>query len=341
MIFLEDKDEKIDLSKVRTSEIFEKIEDMLPATADFVKAEFEGPDIVVIVKNIRAVYKDESVVRNIASQIKKKLIIRSDSSVLMNPEKALDLINSLIPKEAGVTGIKFSPDFGEVNIEALKPGLVIGKGGSTLKSIITETNWSPKILRTPTMNSDTIKGVRQLLYNESSFRKKFLLGVGKKINNVIMKSEWLKATALGGFREVGRSSLLLETPNSKVIVDCGISPEPGIKGLDANAGSEGNRAFPYLDSANLTMNDIDAVILTHGHMDHIGFVPYLFKYGYEGPVYCTPPTGSKLYSPGFPSASTPPTISCTIKGIILFCCNIIDNRFVTVFGAITLFSFIL
>ncbi len=290
MIFLEDKDEKIDLSKVRTSEIFEKIEDMLPATADFVKAEFEGPDIVVIVKNIRAVYKDESVVRNIASQIKKKLIIRSDSSVLMNPEKALDLINSLIPKEAGVTGIKFSPDFGEVNIEALKPGLVIGKGGSTLKSIITETNWSPKILRTPTMNSDTIKGVRQLLYNESSFRKKFLLGVGKKINNVIMKSEWLKATALGGFREVGRSSLLLETPNSKVIVDCGISPEPGIKGLDANAGSEGNRAFPYLDSANLTMNDIDAVILTHGHMDHIGFVPYLFKYGYEGPVYCTPPT---------------------------------------------------
>ncbi len=287
---MEDQVKKEDPSKVKAAEIFNQIKSMLPSAADYVKAEFEGPDIVVIVKNIKAVYNDESTVRNIASLIKKKLIIRSDSSVLMNPEQALEKIKELIPEEAGVTSIKFVPEFAEVYIESLKPGLVIGKEGSTIKSIVNETKWSPKILRSPTMNSDTIKGVRQLLYNESAFRKKFLLNVGKKINNVIMKSEWLKATALGGFREVGRSSLLLETPNSKVIIDCGISPEPGIKGLDANAGAEGNRAFPYLDSANITMNDIDAVILTHGHMDHIGFVPYLFKYGYDGPVYCTPPT---------------------------------------------------
>ena len=54
--------------------------------------------------------------------------------------------------------------------------------------------------------------------------------------------------------------------------------------------AEENKAFPYLDSANITINDLDAVILTHAHMDHIGFVPYLFKFGYDGPVYCTPPT---------------------------------------------------
>jgi len=95
--------------------------------------------------------------------------------------------------------------------------------------------------------------------------------------------------ALGGFREVGRSSLLLETPHSKVIIDCGLSPEPSAKGVGANQNGE-NEAFPYLDSANFSINELDAIIITHAHMDHIGFIPYLFKFGYSGPVYCTPPT---------------------------------------------------
>ncbi|MGC8670109.1 MAG: beta-CASP ribonuclease aCPSF1 [Candidatus Micrarchaeia archaeon] len=276
--------------KARAEELFNKIASMLPDEAGFVKAEFEGPDIVVYLKNPKVLYENEQIIRNAASTIKKKLIVRSDSSILMNPEKALEVINSLIPKEAVVATIRFVPEFSEVYIEALKPGLVIGKGGSTLKSIAIQTNWTPKVLRTPTMNSDTIKGVRQLLFNEADFRKKFLVNIGKNVNKQIIKSEWLKATALGGFREVGRSTLLLETPNSKVIIDCGLSPEPSIKGLEANSNSDVNKAFPYLENANISINDIDAIVLTHAHMDHVGFVPYLFKFGYDGPVYCTPPT---------------------------------------------------
>src|SRR3989338_3215200 len=41
---------------------------------------------------------------------------------------------------------------------------------------------------------------------------------------------------------------------------------------------------------NLSLEQIDAVILSHAHLDHSGFIPYLYAYGYEGPVYCTPPT---------------------------------------------------
>ena len=277
-------------AKERNEELFERIKELLPKDAGFVKADFEGPDIVIVVKKISAIYEDESVIRNIAAAVKKKLIVRSDSSVLMEPDKALEVISSIVPKEAVTSNIKFVGDFSEVQIEALKPGLVIGKGGSTLKAIAMQTGWSPRVLRTPTMDSDTIRGVRQLMYNESDFRKKFLHRVGQNINKTVMKSEWLKATALGGFREVGRSSLLLETPHFKVIIDCGISPEPGIKGLDANASGDVNKAFPYLDSANFSINELDAVILTHAHMDHSGFIPYLFKYGYDGPVYCTPAT---------------------------------------------------
>ncbi|MGD0729557.1 MAG: beta-CASP ribonuclease aCPSF1 [Candidatus Micrarchaeaceae archaeon] len=284
---VENKEQK---DKEQAEELFDKIKSMIPSEANFVKAEFEGPDIVVYLKNPKVLYIDDNVVRGIASSIKKKLVIRSEINSLMQKPKAEEIIKNLVPKEAIIANIKFIEEFSEVYIEALKPGLVIGKGGSTLKSIAIETNWTPKVLRTPTMSSETLSRVRQLMFNEAEFRKKFLVGVGKHINRTITKSEWLKATALGGYKEVGRSSLLLETPHSKIILDCGLSPEPAIRGLNANDGSDINKAFPYLDSANLSINELDAVVLTHAHMDHIGFVPYLFKFGYEGPVYCTPPT---------------------------------------------------
>jgi KH/beta-lactamase-domain protein len=277
--------------KQETKGIIETVKELIPKEAGLTKAEFEGPDVVIYVKNVSAIYGNENVIRNVSTTIKKKLIVRSDTGSLMEPEKATKKILEIVLPDAGVKeeGIRYVPEFNEVQIEAMKPGLVIGKGGSTLIKIVTETGWVPKVLRIPTMNSDVIKGVRQMMIKEADFRKKFLATIGKKINQPIVKNEWIKATALGGFREVGRSSLLLETNHSKLIIDCGVSPEPAVKGLDAIVGDE-NKAFPYLDSANITINDLDAVILTHGHMDHIGFVPYLFKFGYEGPVYCTPPT---------------------------------------------------
>ena len=271
-------------------DIREKIRELMPNEAELSDIEFEGPDVAVYVKNVAYVYNDESIIRNVSSAIKKRLIVRCDEKQLVDEETALKKIMAIIPPDAGVNedGIRFDRGFSQVYIEAMKPGLVIGKGGSTLIKIISETSWIPKVLRIPTMNSDVIKGVRNLVIKDSDFRKKFLTSLGKKINQPMVKSEWVKATALGGFREVGRSCLLLETNHSKILIDCGISPEPGIKGFDTTATE--NKAFPYLDGANITINDLDAVVLTHAHMDHIGFVPYLFKFGYTGPVYCTPPS---------------------------------------------------
>jgi hypothetical protein len=281
----------VEEAKQEAKNMLEIVKEILPKEAGLVKVEFEGPDVAVYAKNVAAIYGNEQVIRNVSATIKKKLIVRSDASSLKDPEETKAKILEIVPKEAGISEetIRFVPEFNEVQIEAMKPGLVIGKGGSTLIKIVVETGWVPRVLRIPTMNSDVIKGVRNLLVKESDFRKRFLTTIGKKINQPILKSEWIKATALGGFKEVGRSSLLIETNHSKIIIDCGVSPEPSIKGLEAVSADE-NKAFPYLDSANITINDLDAVILTHAHMDHMGFIPYLFKFGYEGPVYCTPPS---------------------------------------------------
>ena len=85
---------------------------------------------------------------------------------------------------------------------------------------------------------------------------------------------------LGAFEEVGRSSIIVSTSESKLLLDCGI--HPGSK----NAWD----AFPRLDWADIELDELDAVIISHAHLDHTGFLPALFKYGYDGPVYCTEPT---------------------------------------------------
>jgi len=48
--------------------------------------------------------------------------------------------------------------------------------------------------------------------------------------------------------------------------------------------------FPRLDLPEFEIEELDAVIITHAHLDHSGFTPFLYKYGYRGPLYCTEPT---------------------------------------------------
>jgi len=262
-------------------EIEKKIHELVPSDCKLTKIEAEGLDIVLYLRDINAFYANDQLIRKIAGAIRKRILVKSDPSVLMPMEQALQQIKETVPPEAGVTDIHFNPEFSEVNIEAMKPGLVIGKSGMTLRSIIQKTAWAPVILRTPTMPSSTIKGVRATMLKDAASRKKFLLSLGKKIcSSQPEKSDWVKVTALGGFYEVGRSCALVQTPNSNVLVDCGINPET----------FEPSKAYPYLNAMNMELDKLDAVVLTHAHMDHCGFIPYLFAYGYDGPVYCTTPT---------------------------------------------------
>ena len=49
-------------------------------------------------------------------------------------------------------------------------------------------------------------------------------------------------------------------------------------------------AYPRLDWFNFNLEELDAVVISHAHIDHQGFLPAIFKYGYKGPIYCTEPT---------------------------------------------------
>jgi KH/beta-lactamase-domain protein len=120
-----------------------------------------------------------------------------------------------------------------------------------------------------------------MTYNESEERSRILRDVGERIfRPTISKASSVRITPLGGSREVGRSCIMVEANESAVLLDCGINPgsrEPG-------------RAFPRLDTDDFRIDKLDAVIVSHAHLDHCGLVPFLYKYGYDGPVYCSEPT---------------------------------------------------
>jgi len=264
------------IEKIRQS-IFENI----PLEARITKIEFEGPLIVIYTTRPEVLFTEDGsgAIKRIVKTIKKRIVIRTDPEARKSEEEAKRIIEELVPPEAGVTNIYFDREKGEVEIEAKQPGYVIGKDGSLLNMIFLRTHWKVRVLRSPPLVSRTVSEVRQIYRSRTVERKRFLRETGLSIHrSPIFKQGRVRIVALGGFGEVGRSTILVQTSESNVLLDAGIKP--------SNVADE----YPFLDILDLDLENLNAVVLTHAHLDHLGFVPFLYKYGYRGPIYTTEPT---------------------------------------------------
>ena len=249
---------------------------------DITEASFEGANIVLYTNNESFFKSGESKIKEIVSQIKKRIELRADQKIIHDQTQAEEEIRKIVPIEAEITNIIFDIQRSIVIIEAKKPGIVIGKQGSVLEEIRRATLWMPQVQRSPAIKSKITESVREVLYANNNYRRKFLNSIGKKIYkewNPEKVEEWVRLTFLGGARQVGRSSILLQTPNSKILLDCGV-----------DVAAQDKDKFPFFNVSEFDINELDAVIISHAHLDHVGLLPYLYKMGYKGPVYMTPPT---------------------------------------------------
>ncbi len=253
----------------------------LPASISVSDVKYEGPELVVYTRDPKEFAQKGDLIRKLASTLRKRITVRPDPDVLSPPAEARERVLAVIPDEAGVTDLDFHVDTGEVVIEAEKPGMVIGRRGSTLREITQEVGWTPEVVRTPPIESSTVSNVRNFLKQERDDRRAILERVGRQIHRKRLSDEdWVRITTLGCCREVGRAAFVLSTSNTRILVDCGDKP-----------GAEGE--VPYLqvpEALGGGANTIDAVVLTHAHLDHSALLPLLFKYGYDGPIYTTEPT---------------------------------------------------
>ncbi|WP_276935946.1 beta-CASP ribonuclease aCPSF1 [Ferroplasma acidiphilum] len=243
--------------------------------------DYEGSTIVVNTKDQNLFSDRDDLARQIAQELRRRIAIRPDPSIMSEEKDADGKIREIIPADAGLQDIYFEPDTGEAVIEVDEPTVATPE---IIKAIKSETNWSPRIVRAPPMYSRTVKEVREYLRDVKKERKEFLHNLGIKLTTPLMPGEtWIRITALGGHREVGRSATLISTNNSKVLVDCGM--------ININDPEHPWEEAPYLYAPEIQpFTSLDAVVLTHAHLDHSGLLPLLFKYGYSGPVYSTAPT---------------------------------------------------
>src|SRR3989344_248653 len=234
------------------SDILKTIKEGLPNVIN--DASFEGANIVLYTNNKEFFKESDEEIKKIVAKIKKRVELRADKSIIAPEDETDKTIRALVQQEAEIVNIIFDIQRSIVVIEAKKPGLVIGKQGSILSDIKKSTFWNPVVQRSPIIPSKITEKIRSVLYANNNYRRKFLHDIGKKIYNdwnPEKKDIWVRLTMLGSGRQVGRSCLLLHTPNSKVLLDCGINP--GI--------SEGPERFPYLDVSEIgDLNTINAII---------------------------------------------------------------------------------
>ena len=266
-------------------DISQHILEKIPPEAEVTRIEYEGPALAVYTKKPEVLVEQSFVIAEIVKLIRKRIVVRSDPSIRAKERETERIIKEIVSEEAEITNINFDPSLGEVIIEAKKPGIVIGKNGEVLQNIIRQTRWRPRILRSPPIPSKIIAHMRHFLYSESKERERILRSIGERIfRPAVNETGDVRMTALGGFRQVGRSAILVQTNESSVLLDCGINP----------GSSRPVVAFPRLDTPQFDLDALDAVVISHAHLDHCGFLPFLFKYGYDGPVYCSAPTSSLM-----------------------------------------------
>src|SRR5215213_733888 len=294
----------------------------IPSDSQITFVRFEGPYIALYTKNPKfALTELTYFLSSLSKTLKKRFIIRTDPSSRLPEDQTRQAVAKLLPKDVQVSAIFCDDATGEVVLEVSKPEAI---DPNMLVQIAQSTGWIAHTRRSPHIPSSSINTLHSTLKSSARERTEFLQKLGKRVfrESLIVSSfntndttsprrgqqqqqqmagttttlttegrsnkppswsasrEEVTLFCLGGVKQVGRSCFVVVTPETKVMLDCGINPGE-MSGLDA---------YPRLDWFNFDLDDLDAVVISHAHIDHQGFLPTLFKYGYRGPVYCTEPT---------------------------------------------------
>jgi KH/beta-lactamase-domain protein len=257
----------------------------LPNEAELTKIEYEGPRIALYSTNPTYLLKNAQTVSNMVNTIKKRIVVRIDESLRQPEKEATETIKKTLSHEMEITNILYDPALGEATVFVEKPSKYKTDEIPADIRLAEEIGWRVEIKKTPNTYT-AIEAINRILKKTMSQRIRFHKEVGEKIfrsklNDLVEAN----LVTLGGFGETGRSSILLSTHESRIMLDCGLNL----------SSEEPVKRFPRFDILGFNLDELDAIVLSHAHLDHTGFLPMLFKFGFDGPIYCSDPTLPLMY----------------------------------------------
>jgi uncharacterized protein len=263
----------------RNQNIVAAILNNIPSESEITKIEYEGPFIVLYSRKPTILLENQEIISKMVNAIKKRIVIRTDTSIRSSEKSVNQIIRSSCSNPNGLSEIFFDPALGETTV-FVNDFRTLTELNQLQIPLVEKTGWKLIYRRAP-KNLKLLKSVNEILHSASEDRMYFYKRVGEKIfRQKLSGSEEASIVCLGGFSEIGRSAMLIVTHESKILLDFGIK----------SYEHEDSDLLPRLDIYGVGMNEIDAVIISHAHLDHCGSVPILCKYGYDGPIYCTEPT---------------------------------------------------
>jgi KH/beta-lactamase-domain protein len=269
----------------RNQNIVAAILNNIPSESEITKIEYEGPFIVLYSRKPSVLLENQEIISKMVNSIKKRIVIRTDTSIRSSEESVNQTIRSSCSNPSNIPEICFDPALGEATV-FVNDFRTLTELNQLETLLVEKTGWKLMCRRAP-KNLTLLKSMNEILHSSCEDRINFYKRVGEKIfRQKLSGSEEASIVCLGGFSEIGRSAILVVTHESKIILDFGIKT---YKDQDTDL-------LPRLDIYGIGMNEIDAVVISHAHLDHCGAVPILCKYGYDGPVYCTEPTFPMMVS---------------------------------------------
>ena len=251
----------------------------LPSDSGVTKIEYEGPYIGLYTRTPEFLLENQPLVSQLVNSIKKRIVIRTDPSIRSSERSTRQILESIASSDVSLSEVFFDPALGEVTVFVDDFQSLIKLSQIDIE-LTQKTGWKMIFRRRP-RSFKIYKNINDTLYQRSSERIQFYKRIGERIfRSKLGGTAEANVVCLGGFNEIGRSSILLLTHESKVILDFGLKDYE-----DGNLNS-----MPRIDISGVNIDEIDGVVVSHAHLGHSGALPLLYKYGYDGPVYCTEPT---------------------------------------------------